>query len=93
MRALILTALLAAPVHAQQAPCAPLPQFLAGLAERYAEAPRASGLMQGGQLLIITASEAGTWTALVATPEGMACMAASGEGFGVTEPEPPGAMN
>ena len=89
MRALILTAVLAAPVQAQTA-CAPLEAFLAGLAERYAEAPRASGLMQGGQLLIITASESGTWTALVVTPEQMACMAASGEGFGLTEAPKPG---
>ena len=78
--------LLAIPAQGQT-PCTGLPDALAA---RYDEAPRASGLMQGGQLLIITASEAGTWTALVVTPEQLACMAASGEGFGLTEAPKPG---
>ena len=80
---------LAAPGHAQTA-CTGLPDALAALAARYAEAPRASGLMANGELMIITASEAGTWTALVVTPEQMACMAASEEGFGLTEAPKPG---
>ena len=46
--------------------------------------------MANGELMIITASEAGTWTALVVTPEQMACMAASEEGFGLTEAPKPG---
>ena len=46
---------LAAPGHAQTA-CTGLPDALAALAARYAEAPRVSGLMANGQLMIITAS-------------------------------------
>ena len=77
---------LAAPAQAQTA-CTGLPDALAA---RYAEAPRVSGLMANGQLMIITASEAGGFTVLIVTPEGLACMAASGEGFGLIEAEAPG---
>ena len=80
---------LAAPAQGQT-PCTGLPDALAALAARYAEAPRVSGLMADGKLMIITASEAGGFTVLIVTPEGLACMAASGEGFGLIEAEAPG---
>ena len=89
MRSMILALCLAAPAQAQT-PCTGLPDALAALAARYAEAPRVSGLMANGQLLIITASEAGGFTVLIVTPEGLACMAASGEGFALTEAPKPG---
>lgn len=89
MRSMILALCLAAPAQAQT-PCTGLPDALAALAARYAEAPRVSGLMANGQLMIITASEAGGFTVLIVTPEGLACMAASGEGFGLIEAEAPG---
>ena len=54
IRTIILTALLAMPASAET-PCLALPQFLAGLAEKYAETPRMSGLA-GNQLLVITAT-------------------------------------
>ncbi len=81
--------LLAIPAQGQT-PCTGLPDALAALAARYAEAPRVSGLMANGQIMIITASEAGGFTVLIVTPEGLACMAASGEGFGLIEAEAPG---
>ena len=89
MRSMILALCLAAPAQAQT-PCTGLPDALAALAARYDEAPRVSGLMANGQLMIITASEAGGFTVLIVTPEGLACMAASGEGFGLIEEEAPG---
>lgn len=89
MRSMILALCLAAPAQAQTA-CTGLPDALAALAARYAEAPRVSGLMANGQLMIITASEAGGFTVLIVTPEGLACMAASGEGFGLIGAEAPG---
>ena len=89
MRSMILALCLAAPAQGQT-PCTGLPDALAALAARYAEAPRVSGLMANGQLLVITASEAGGFTVLLVTPEGLACMAASGEGFGLIEAEAPG---
>lgn len=48
MRALIMTAFLAAPVHAQTPQCMGLPDALTGLAQKYAEAPRVSGLTSTG---------------------------------------------
>lgn len=89
MRSMILALCLAAPAQAQT-PCTGLPDALAALAARYAEAPRVSGLMANGQLMIVTASEAGGFTVLIVTPEGLACMAASGEGFALTEAPKPG---
>ena len=56
MRALILTAVLAAPVQAQTPQCMGLPDALAGLAQKYAETPRVSGLTSTGALMIVTAS-------------------------------------
>lgn len=81
--------LLAIPAQAQT-PCTGLPDALAALAARYDEAPRVSGLMANGQLLIVTASEAGGFTVMLVTPEGLACMAASGEGFALVEAPKPG---
>ena len=46
--------------------------------------------MANGQLMIVTASEAGGFTVLIVTPEGLACMAASGGNLEVLEPEPEG---
>ena len=50
--------LLALPAQGQP-PCTGLPDALAALAARYAEAPRVSGLTSTGALMIVTASEAG----------------------------------
>ena len=89
MKALLALLAFTAPAQAQTL-CAPLTDALAALAARYAEAPRVSGLMANGQLMIITASEAGGFTVMLVTPDGQACMAASGEGFGLIEAEAPG---
>jgi hypothetical protein len=89
MRAILTAMLLTAPAHAD-ARCATFPDALAVLLNQFAETPRASALMANGQLLVITANDAGGWSALFVTPDGQACMAASGEGFGLIEPEPAG---
>lgn len=90
MRALIMTAFLAAPVQAQTPQCMGLPDALTGLAQKYAEAPRVSGLTSTGALMIVTASEAGGFSVLLVSPDGTACMVASGEAFEVLPDEPPG---
>ena len=91
LRAIIASLFLALPANAQQA-CLALPQFLDGLAEKYAETPRMSGLA-GTQLLVITASEAGTWTALMVNPDGSACLVSAGEAFVAAPAAIPGALN
>lgn len=69
--------------------CAPVADALAGLAANYAEAPRITALM-GANMLIITASPAGGWTALEIKPDGQACIVAAGEAFEVQAAPIPG---
>jgi hypothetical protein len=88
---IVLVGLSSLPSHAQQA-CLALPQFLDGLAEKYAETPRMSGLA-GTQLMVITASESGSWSALMVNPDGSACLVAAGEAFVATPAAIPGALN
>lgn len=84
-----LASFLASPAHAQQQ-CADLPEFLALLASNYQEAPRVSALAGGDALLIITAGDNGTWTALMVQANGLACMVASGVNFEVQDAPIPG---
>ena len=81
--------LLALPAQGQT-PCTGLPDALAALAARYDEAPRVSGLTSTGALTIVTASEAGGFSVLLVSPDGVACMVAAGEGFALTEAPKPG---
>lgn len=71
------------PAAAQTPPCTSLPDALMALQQRYGEVPRVSGLASNGSLMIITAGEAGGWSVLLVTPDGSACMVASGEAFEV----------
>lgn len=79
---------IATPAAAQQ--CLPLPDALAALASQYAEAPRISGLTANGALMVITASEPGGWSVLLVSPEGEACMVASGTAFELQDAPKPG---
>lgn len=90
MRALILTALLALPAHAQNMGCMGLPDARVDLASRYQEQPRVSGLLPTGQLLIVTVNERGDWSMLRVNPDGLACLVAFGEAFALTEAPKPG---
>lgn len=87
MRIVLITlALVTSPAFSQPAlpNCAGVADALAGLATNYGEAPRVTALM-GTNMLIITAAPNGTWTALDVSPDGMACIVAAGEGFGVVD--------
>lgn len=86
----VLAALFAMPASAQTPQCAPLPDALAALAARYQEQPRVSALTSGGQLMIVTASQDGGFSVLLVSPDGKACMVASGSAFEVRAPEPAG---
>jgi hypothetical protein len=90
MRIVILTALLAVPAAAQAPQCTGLPDVLAALAAQYGEHPRVSGLTSNGSLFLMTAAENGGWSVLLVSPDGRACMVASGAAFEVIEPEAPG---
>lgn len=90
MRALLTALALAscAPAHAQNTPagpqCAPYELLVAGLARNYGENRRVAGLagVEGRLLFEVYANdETSTWTAITVTPEGTACLLASGDMF------------
>ena len=66
--------------------CARAPVLLKVLADDFGERPVASGVARGGDRMIVTASERGTWTllAIFPRPQGeVACMVSSGSGWTV----------
>lgn len=93
MRLTLLTAALlsiAMPALAQeQRPCAPLDKVEAHLASEYQETRVGQGVMANGQaMLMLYASPAGTWTAILVNPEKIACQVADGEGWQVRHDAP-----
>jgi hypothetical protein len=86
IRFAVLLALLALPAHAQQQQCGPRDKMIAQLAEKYGETQRTMGYV--GPPPAITSvmetyanEDTGTWTILLAKPDGTACMIASGGGW------------
>jgi hypothetical protein len=73
----------AGPAAAQQGPgraCAARALVVERLAERYGETLVSMGMHANAGLLEVYASEAtGTWTILVTSPDGLACLIAAGE--------------
>ncbi len=52
------------------------------LAQKYKEAPVASGVTNNGGLVeVLTDAKGGTWTIIVTTPQGVSCLVAAGEGW------------
>jgi len=80
------------PAEAQPS-CASRDLVVERLASRFGETPRSVGLGANGNVVKVFASaETGTWTIIVALPNGIACLVASGHAFEVlhenqTEPE------
>ncbi len=79
--AFLVTTIPTAPAEAQMArpTCSDRPTVLSQLAKKYHEAPVNMGLTNSGAVLEILASDGGTWTILVTTPQGHTCMVAAGE--------------
>ena len=74
---------LAAPAAAQQlGPCAPRADAVAKLAAGYGEVQAGIGLGAGGRSVVeLYVSESGSFTILVTQPNGLACIAAAGDGW------------
>lgn len=54
----------------------------ADLASKYGERPQSTGDMPNGTSMTIWANrDTGTWTAVVTTPDGRACIPAAGQGY------------
>lgn len=61
--------------------CAPRDQVIAHLGGTYSETRRGMGLAANNMVMEIYASDGGSWTIVVTTPQGMTCLVASGQGF------------
>jgi hypothetical protein len=74
-------ALPAAPAGAQMV-CGKRTDIIRQLSEKYGETRRSMGLAGGrGVVELYASDETGSWTILLTTPQGTACMMASGEAF------------
>lgn len=86
-------ALIFATQNAFAAPnCANRAIVLNELAAKYRETRRAVGIAANSTMMeMFAATDTGTWTLTVTTPDGTTCLVASGEGFEVVdETLPPG---
>ena len=66
------------PAHAQSN-CETRTSLIAKLHRGFGEQPVAIGLASTGNLLEVLISADGTWTILITSPNGLACIAATGE--------------
>lgn len=79
--------ILAAPARAQQYPCGVRAEIIADFARRHQEQVVATGLTATGMVMEVLASSGGkTWTVLVSSPSGLACIKAVGTDW---EPKAP----
>ena len=71
---------------AAQSQCNDRDKVLGLLAQKYKEAPVASGVTNNGGLVeVLTDTKGGTWTIIVTTPQGVSCLVAAGEGWRAME--------
>ncbi len=69
---------------AQQAACKQRDDVLGHLARKYQEQPVAVGVTNRGALVEVLSTDDGkTWTIIISSPTGRACMVATGEGWRV----------
>lgn len=64
-----------------QLACAARDDVVNELAQRFKEAPEANGITPDGMLIEVFVSEARSWTILITSPQGISCLAASGENW------------
>lgn len=78
--AVTLIALLFA-TNARAAECFPMADLFGALAVQYGEAPMDQGLTSDGNLMQLWAGESGSWTLVIVTPHGKACVIGTGGDF------------
>jgi len=67
---------------AQQVPCYQRDDVLGHLAQKYRELPVAVGVTNRGSLVeVLSTGDGKTWTIIISSPDGEACMVAAGEGW------------
>lgn len=77
------------PAAAQSISCGPHETVTSALAEQFQEKREAIGLSSTGMLMEVFASQFGTWTILMTSPAGIACVIAAGDSFEHIVPPPP----
>ena len=76
-------------VKAQPQNCAPIDAVNERLADQYGETLQTLATAQSGQTIVSQYAnpETGTWTLLLVSPEGVACLVASGENWQLVQAE------
>jgi hypothetical protein len=67
--------------HAQGPQCAKRDQVMDLLATKYGETRQGMGVADNSTVMEVFASETGSWTITVSSPDGMMCLVASGQGY------------
>ncbi len=68
--------------HVQTRLCDQRANIIGGLAEKYREAPVAIGVTNtGGMVEVLTTGDGATWTIIISSPDGQACVVAAGESW------------
>jgi len=70
--------------------CGQRDTVVAQLHARFGEQVRAIGLAGQTRIVEVFASETGSWTITVTSPDGITCLMAAGEHFEALAPAPPG---
>ncbi|MBZ0217862.1 MAG: hypothetical protein K8F25_14990 [Fimbriimonadaceae bacterium] len=83
--ALALSGVLATGLSASAAVCMNHKNLVTFLSDRYSEAPRALGLVEDRGLMEVYVSDKGTWTIVMTTAQGIACILAAGDTWEETE--------
>ena len=70
--------------------CGDREAVLNNLEETYSEVPEARGLASNGNVIELVVSPSGSFTILYTMPNGLVCVLAAGEGWGLVKKTPPG---
>jgi len=90
---LLALALCVATPSLSQTVCDDYAQFSAFLQERYQEEVRTIGLFGNHAVVQFANEDTGSWTIMVVSPDGTACIVAVGEAWQYHEPTPRGVLN
>ena len=82
MMLFVVASFLVSSVAMSQVPCGQRDKLFEWLAEKYKEAPIATGVSNNGRLIEVLSTHDGeTWTLIVTSPDGNSCLIASGQGW------------
>lgn len=83
-------ALMSTPVAAQEPVCGEARELMTMLQNDFQEEVLFSAIRNDGLLLLIAVSPQGTWSEVIVSPNGNACLAVSGLNFEIHRPSPAG---